>query len=579
VAAVLLGALTWPLLFTESGFAGDWNHHLWLMWHQSLAIQSGVFPSLFLNSSYSVLYPTYAFYGGTVYAVGGVLSLALGGAPVSAYVLIYVLDFAAAFGGWYWLGRMAGLGRWLAMVPGLVFVTSAYYIVIVYVQGDWPEFTGVSMISLMVAAGLNVLRDDRLRVRTALALALSSVLFFGSHNITIMLGLTTLALAGLACIVCVPAARAAVTRKSVLRVAGVVVPAALVSAWYLLPTLAYESTTRIGSDYSEALLQLRSTANLVSLNHLFTFSRTLGPGIPTPYYLSLALPVLAIAWVLAGMLILPWGSRNRTWIRILLICAGTALLVAIVMTHVGLLIALPRPYPLVEFDYRLETYVLLALCGAIVAALVLARGGSRWARAWTWFALPVCAVSLVGAIEQISGYPYPGQSRYTTLEYPGQVETGDNKDYQDVTAPVIPGHGLANVDIPIEAVQEDRATSFSTRVRPGTLLATNIGAGSNLLQITGAKAVGVDSETGNLVLEVGPGNDRSEAARADGAAPEETISVSTGDSLPIVLGRLLTFAGVAILVLELLALTARQSRLKRVRLGAERVRSDAMASD
>jgi uncharacterized membrane protein len=552
-AVLLLGVLTWPLLFTDSGFSGDWNHHLWLMWHQSQAIESGYFPSLFLNSSYSVLYPTYAFYGGTVYAVGGLLSLAFGGAPVSAYVLVYILDFAAAFGGWYWLARMAGLGRWRALVPGLIFITSAYYIVVIYVQGDWPEFTGISMIPLMLAAALSVLRAQRLQVGPALALALSSILFFGSHNITIMLGLTTLALTGLACVVLVPAARAAVSRNGVVRVASIVVPAGLVSAWYLLPAFAYQSSTRIGSDYSEALLQLHDTANLVSLAHLFTFSRTDGPPIPAPYYLALSLPVLAIAWVLAGILILPWRNRNPTWTRVLLICSAMALLIAIVMTHVGLLIDLPRPYPLVEFSYRLETYVLLTLCAAILAALVLARGSSRLTRAWTWLALPVCAVSLTGAVQQVHSYTNR-RDRYVTLEYPGVVETLDNKDYQDLSAPIIPAHGLAKVEIPFESVQDGRTATFSTRQPAGTLLATNIGAGPYLLHITGAKAVGIDSETDNMVLRV-DGAHRSTAASA-----EHTITVSTGESPPIVLGRLLTLLGLAILAVELAALIYRRQR-------------------
>jgi len=555
VVLLLLGALTWPLLFTDSGFSGDWDHHLWLMWHQSRAIESGHFPSLFLNSAYSVFYPTYAFYGGTVYAVGSLLSLALGGAPVSAYVLVYLLDFCAAFGGWYWLGRSAGLGRWAAMVPGLVFVTSAYYIVIIYVQGDWPEFTGVSMISLMVAAGLSVLRAERLRVGAALALALSSTLFFGSHNITIMLGLTTLALIGLAVVICVPNARKQITRRGVARVGAVVVPSVMVSAWYLLPTLAYQSRTHIGSNYHEAEEGLSGTAHLVALAHLFSFSRT-GVALPAPYYLALSLPVLAIAWVLAGILILPWGNHNRTWIRVLLIFSATAVLVAIVMTHARVLEALPRPYPLIEFDYRLETYVLLTLSGAILAALVLARGGPRRVRIWAWMAVPVCAVSLVGAIQQIRSYPSPGQDRYATLTNYGEVETGDNKDYQDASAPVIPGHNLAGDAIPFETVNADRA-SFSTSLSPGALLATNIGAGSYLVHITGAKAVGVDAESGEMVLQV-DGN-------AGNAHAQTTVSVSTGDSLPIVLGHVLTIIGVAMLALGLLALIALQARRRAVR--------------
>jgi uncharacterized membrane protein len=558
VAALLLGALTWPLLFTYSGFAGDWEHHLWFIWHQSLSIESGDFPSLFLNSSYSVFYPLYAFYGGTLFALAGTLSLVLGHAPVQAYVLVYLLDFSAALGGWYWLGRTAGVGRWLALVPGLVFVTSAYYITLIYVRGDWPEFTGVSMIPLMVAAGLSVLRAERLRPAAAFALAASSVVFFGAHNITILLGLTVLGLTGLAVLACVPGARRQLTRRGVGRVGAIVLPSALVSAWYLLPALAYNSRTRIASEYHHAREAIRTTAGLVSLGHLFTLSRASALAGQSSYAFALSLPVLAIAWVLVGMAILPRDGRNPAWTRLLWICSGMGVLTAVAMTHVGLLLALPRPYTAMQFSYRLETYVVLELCAAILAGLVLSRGGSRRARAWVWIAVPVCIVALIGAAQQIRAYPTPGQDRYAVLESYGEAAAVNGEDYQDISQPVIPGQGLETANIPLAAVHGDRV-SFSTRLRPGALLATNIGAGSYLVHVTGAKAVGVDSQTGDMVLRVGSGHGAeaggSGPARAStGAATAETITVSTGTSLPIVLGRLLTLAGLAILVLQLAVL-------------------------
>jgi hypothetical protein len=575
VAAALLAVLTWPLLFTYSGFANDWEHHLWLLWHQSLSIQSGDFPSLYLNSSYSVFYPLYAFYGGTLYAVGGLLSLALGGSPLQAYVLIYLLDFAAAFGGWYWLARMAGVGRWLAIVPGLIFVTSTYYLVLLYVRGDWAEFTGVSTIPLMVAAGLSVLRAERPRVGARMALAASAILFFGAHNITILLGLTTLALSALAILACVPEARRSVTRRGAIRLARIAVPAALVSAWYLLPALAYQSSTHIAHEHQHTREQLRSTVGLVSLGHLFTFSRTYGPAVPAPYYLSLSLPVLAIAWVLAGILVLPRGSRQRTWLRLLLVFSGVTVLIAVMMTHAGLLLALPRVYSTIQFSYRLETYVLLGLSAAVLAALALARQRSRWARAWSWMAVPVCAVSLFGAIQQTSALPNPGQDRYEALESYGEVDTGNNQDFQDVSEPVIPARNLAALDIPFESVHGDRV-SFTTQLPPGTLAATNIGAGSDLVHVTGATAVGVDSETGDMVLRIGSGGAGGEesgvagggpgvAGGASGSSAAQTISVSTGKSLPIVLGRVLTMLGLALLALELAVLPARRLLSRRAR--------------
>jgi hypothetical protein len=571
-AVLVLGALTWPLLFTYSGFAGDWEHHLWLVWHQDRSIEGGHFPSLFLNTAYSVFNPIYAFYGGTLFAVTGALSLVLGGAPVQAYVIVTILGFASALGGWYWLARMAGVGRWLALVPGLVFVTSAYYVMLLYVRGDWPEFTAVSTIPLLVAAGLSVLRAERLRIGPAIALAASSILFFGSHNLTLLLGLTTLGLAALAMLALVPAARRQVSRKGVLRLAAVVMPAAMVSAWYLLPELAYQSRTRIAGEFHHAQESIRTTSFLVSFGHLFTFSRGSALSTPSPYPFALSLPVLAIAWVLVGVVVLTWGGRDRTWTRLLLICSGLAIVIGVVMTHVGILLALPHVYTSIQFSYRLENYVLLLLSAAILAALVLGRGASLRRRAWRWMALPVCVVSLGGAIQQIADYPYPGQDRYEALTSFGEVETGNNEDFQDVSAPIVAARNLPTLNVPFGAVSNGRV-SLPVHVRPGTLLATNIAAGSYLVHVTGATPVGVASGTGRMVLAV----DKSSAGAQGAGAPvqEETITVSTSDGLPIVLGRVLSFCGLSILLLELLALQGRWLLAHRRRLGGGRAGSRA----
>ena len=206
-AALVIGVLAWPMLLTSSGLGGDWEHHLWYVWQQSLAIRANGSPSLFLSTSYSVLYPQYAFYGGTINVIAGALSLALGGSPIAAYVLTYVLAFAAAYGGWCWLARAAGLGRWPAQAPALLFVTSACYLTLVYGQGDWAEFIAVSMIPLIVAAGAAVLRAEQLRLLPAVVLAAGSVVFFGSHDLTVLWASTiAIAVTG-ALLVCVPQVR------------------------------------------------------------------------------------------------------------------------------------------------------------------------------------------------------------------------------------------------------------------------------------------------------------------------------------------------------------------------------------
>jgi hypothetical protein len=303
---LLNGVLCWPLLFTNATFNEDWLNHLWYIWHQSVTIRTNYLPSLFLDYSKGVFYPLYAFYGGTLYALAGTLSLALGDAPLQTYILTYMLGFAAAYGGWYWMARTFGLGRWLAHVPGLVFVTSAPYLMLIYGVGDWPEFLAVSVMPLLIAAALSVVRARRLRLWPATALAGSGIVFFGSHLLTVIWGSTILALVGLAIIVCVPQVRVGVKRSGLIGVARLVGPALLVSAWFLLPTVAYEAHTVIAQSYPIFRGLLRSTSYTVAFRHLFTLSHARVKGT----ILTVVLPVLAIGWVLGGIAIgLSTGQR------------------------------------------------------------------------------------------------------------------------------------------------------------------------------------------------------------------------------------------------------------------------------
>src|ERR1700722_18766064 len=360
---LLIGVLAWPMLFTGAGFNEDWTRHLWFMWTQSLAISESHTPTFFINDVHSVFYPEYAFYGGTLYAVTGTLSLILG-APLATYILAYLLGFAASYGGWYWMARMAGLGRWQANAPGIVFITSAYYITLIYARGDLPEFTGVSMIPLFMASGLRVLSADRLRLWPALALVLSSVIFFGSHNLTLVWGSTLMALASIIAAICIPQARKWLTPRRVLRVAILVVPALMVNAWFLLPAIAYQSHTEISSSYPAWRQLLRADMYMVSARNLFTLSRA--SFILQGADFALSLPILAMAWAVLSILLLWRGRLRGTWPRVLLICVGLAILMTIVMTHAGIVLALPRPYAMLQYAYRLETYVMLPVSGAVL---------------------------------------------------------------------------------------------------------------------------------------------------------------------------------------------------------------------
>jgi hypothetical protein len=559
-AVGLIVFLAWPMLFTSAGMAQDWVNHLWYIWRQSVMIGRDHQPSLFLNEGGSVFYPLYAFYGGTIYALAGTLTVLLGDAPVKAYVLSYLMGFAAAYGGWYWMGRMAGLGRWGAQVPGLLFVCSAYYLTLIYARGDWPELIAVSTIPLLVASGLSVLRAERLRLLPAMALAGSALVFFGSHSLTMLWGTTTLTVLALAVLVAVPAARSQVSRNGVIRVACVAIPAAVVNAWYLLPALAYSQRTAIAQHYAYAQ-SLRGSSFLVSVANLFTLSRA-SAAPETPDF-ALALPVVAIVWVLVGIAVSLARPAGAAWQRFLWIVSGLGALICVLMTHPGLILDLPHPYTLLQFSYRLETYVLLALCAAVLATLVLVRGWpQRWRMgAWAGMALVLLA-SAVGAIQQVDGYPkgdkhpivvVPDRNVVFAPNNQPPVTAGGLGDYDDASLPLVNPVGAPEVVFPSSAIRDSRV-SLPINLPAGELVHTNITGAPYLVNFEGARVVGRDPN-GHIVLQV-------EAARKDA---RRRISLAPSKRLPVVLGRAISLLALAFLVISLIVLLAVRTRGRRQR--------------
>jgi hypothetical protein len=556
---LLIIGLTWPMVFTGDSLNGDWTHHLWLMWNQSLAIRANHVPSFFLNYPHAVFYPIYAFYGGTAYAATGAASLLLGNAPVETYILTYLLAFAAAYGGWYWMSRMAGLGRRWSHAPGLIFITSSYYLTLIYARGDWLEFLGVSMVPLMVASGLSVLRADRLRLWPALALV-GSIVFFGNHNLTLIWGATWMALIGILVILCIPEVRRWLTWRSLARVAGLAIPAMLVNAWFLLPAVIYQTHTGIGSRYLHWRLELKGYMFIVAASHLFALSRA--SAIPWQKTFVVSLPVLTIGWALIGLIICARRGRQVVWQRMLYICAGLTLLMAITMTHAALILALPRPYAMLQYSYRLESYVLLGISATVLVLLVLGGGGGeRRIPLWTWALLPILAVSAISAVLQVSDYSRGGDRasvlKVATKASPREVGTFDYGD-AGLTEYLVRSGQPQEVNFPIAAVHGDRV-SKTVHLPPGQLVYTNLGGGPELVHVTGARIVGITPARDD-VIEIGHGvrESRRTSSGRRGAQWTEVISVSTASGTPMVVGRLLSLVAIVLLAGQFVALGIRR---------------------
>jgi hypothetical protein len=527
--AVLTCILVRPLLTPGAIRGSDFWVHYWYVWHQSDALRHGG-PSLFLHDTYSVFVPHYAFYGGTLYVVTGSLGL-LVGSVFRAYVAAHLLGCAAAYGGWWWLGRQAGLGRFAAHAPALVFATSAYSITLVASRGDWPELMAVSSIPLLVASTLSVLRADRMRLLPALALIGSSVIFSGSHNLSLLFGTTFLLVLAVVSLLCIPQARTLISRRGAGRVAALLAPALLVNAWFLVPDMMYQSHTYAARQRPVWRDYLHQFTYLVSFRRLSAIDRG-GTDPVLSAYGVYALPVLAMAWT-AVTVVVCRSDLARSWGRALLVSMVATAGLIIVMTHVGLL---HGPYAMLQFSVRLESYVNLAVSGGVLAALVIVRERPRAVRHACSLALAaIVLASVVQAADQ-AGNPRDTAGATDVEASPSFHEpVGDTHvdDYSVGDLPVGSGSGIARLLFPVGAIS-DGSVSLVVAGRAGQPFFTNIISMPQLIDVRGAKVVAVD-EGSRLVLELD----------ATTRAGPLTIAVSEARPLPVVLGRWLSLLGLA----------------------------------
>lgn len=539
-SVALITALTWPIVRQANNYFVDWPVHLWILRHQGHSLLHDARPSLFLHANEGLFYPFFAFYGGTLYAIGGLPVALLGGAGRNGYALCWVLAAVMAYGGWAWLGRMAGLGRWAAQAPPALFLTSPYLVTLVYTRGDWPEYVAVCAIPLLVASGLSVLRSDRLRLWPGIALVVATVLFTGSHNLTALWGGTVLVVLALALCATSARARQEVSRKGAARVLGLVIPATLVNAWFLVPALAYQARTVIaGAAYdAHGRLTIEHTMEILGQLPLFT----LDPFARPPF--SLALPVFAMGWVVLIGAAAARRAWRTVWMRLLVLLGLlVALLVAGMVTHGALVLALPKPYLMIQFTYRLENYILLAIAGGVLTGLVLVRGLALSVRAIAYGSLVVViALSVAGARHQIrwaNSFDLPPDA----AAFWAVPTEGFLGDYVDGDAGEAPPATLQRLGVPPQAVRRNR-TSIIISARPGELVDSNLAIMPPLVRVEGARVVGYHSSVNGDVIR------RLAVLRIDDDAKRGAakITIRGARPWPVVLGQALTLLGVLGLV-------------------------------
>jgi hypothetical protein len=546
----LLALLTWKMFADMSFLGADFPNDTWYIKQQAAALSETHAPSLLLNADITVFYPLFAFYGGTLFVFAGLIALITGSAMV-AQSIVYLIALAAAYGGWLWLGRLASLRSWQAHVPAILYVTAPYVLTNMYVRQDFAESVATAALPPLLASALSVLRADRLHAGPAAVLATATVTIGGSHNLTLLWSATILGIAALAFLLGVPQTRGQFTRSGALRVLAIVVPAMAVNSWYLLPNLAYHSDTIIVQRIDEWKALLRTPGPILDMRYLFALGR------PSPFPgsgLTATLPALALAWVLVAAI----AARARwrdPWFRALAILAILMITLLMIMKDGQALLVLPDPWVMLQFSYRLETFILFGICGAVIAGMALLRSTHRWLMV---LLVPIAALSVIGATGQIRDSPLSSIDQTRDLDDMAAFSTGD---FADASLRRLPPNAGVTPLVFTRADVEHGRLEFTAAAAPGDTLYVNVMSPPRMVRVQGASIVG---RWAAAPIDTGWQSLWFLALRVDDDATpgEARIVVTQAKSLPIVSGRILSVLGLLGLaaIAVVIALRARHRR-------------------
>jgi hypothetical protein len=440
----------------------------------------------------------------------------------------------------------------LAHAPAIVFVTSAYYISDPYGRGAWAEFIAVSALPLVLGASLRLVRG-RWRVGPVACLVAASVVFSGSHNITLLWG-STLAVVALVVYWLASGRSRELPWRRMLAVAGVIALGVGLNGWFLLPDVSYAHKTMVTGWF----ISPKTSFNTFGV--IFDPLRTVPSDQPWAPALYVQAPVLALIW---GLLAAPIAWRERRLraglATALIVLAG---LLVLIMSSAAYEL-LPTVFREIQFAFRLQTYVALACAGLVLlGALALTRRAQsgRATRPDRTLSLGLGFVVAFGLALCVWQLWVPETHVYGSYANRADALRGPptllpqswwyaGTDYGDRSLPIVPTTETFPLDP--TRVKDDR---FAGLVSPPPGLqpfATNIAGGPYLVHVGGGvRVVGRTSE-GELVLQ----------RTRDGSQPVD-IEVRAHLSTPVVLGRITTAVSAALLLALALVAAVRRWRTR-----------------
>jgi uncharacterized membrane protein len=519
IAPLVIVVLMAPMAFTGRTFATDWTNHVWTIDRMRANIATLGHPSYFLESTLGALYPMFAFYNGTLYAVLGFVALVIG--PVGAMVAAFTTAFAMAWVGWVWLARQVGLRGWSSQLPALIGVTCPYFISAGYGRGDLPEFFATSAIPFVAAAALDLVRSPSVRFRVAAAFTAGVVILTGTHTLTLVWGTVFLAIvAAVLGIAYRDFVRARTRRVGAL--AGLTALGVTINAWFIVPLALYYGYIQEGPP--DAIKQTVYTEPA----HLLRALPETTPLTTVTGDIDARLPMLALVWTIVVALIV-WGALPRQRRALLIMFAALLGATIALVTAPSLISYLPRQLRYLQFPYRIVTYADLAIGGALLVVFAaVSRNRSR--RPATAALTAVALVSAGLATYQVWNIRSFTPKRALAVDAGNKAPPSwySPNQWADRRAPVVQPTLPQPVTIPVEQLGPRHGYSVVYPAGPGGTAATNVATGSYLVRVGGARAVGRTPD-GYMVVGLSP----SPEARRLTFQPRIAAAVRAGQILTL----------------------------------------------
>ena len=345
----------------------DFTNWIWLGAVRGYQIDHGQLFSYVLNGRVvGIANPFWAFYGGPMHTAVGALSDILGHNVILAFDILGLAAWSSAYGGMFWIGRICGLSKADSHFPAICVTTSAYWISDLYGRGDWMEFVAISSIPMVIASALAILRSRRFTFWPTGAFCASFFFFTGSHNVTLLWGITVITMAGGLLWLFNRPVR--VSPKAVVRLSGLALLVACMNAWYLVPAVLFGPQTQI---YHYARVPIaREMAPFDRMSVVFNPLRVVpGQHISQTKALFVQAPVWFLGWVVVAII---FAATRRDSRRVLWSASAIAfvLIVILALTVAGATPDLPAPWAAVLYPFRLSSYTVLLTAALVIVAFI-----------------------------------------------------------------------------------------------------------------------------------------------------------------------------------------------------------------